>query len=110
MTIYIAGPMSGLPEHNYPAFYAAEKKLVNLGHHVINPARLDDESGETARTWDWYLRRDLQAMLGSADVVVLLPGWESSRGAMLERYVALTLGMIVLTLQEVLGQPKGEKR
>ena len=41
MKIYIAGPMSGLPEMNYPAFFAEATRLRGLGYEVINP-----DSGE----------------------------------------------------------------
>ena len=39
--IYIAGPMRGYPEFNFPAFYAAEERLRARGHAVFNPARRD---------------------------------------------------------------------
>ena len=39
MRIYIAGPMTGLPDSNYPAFHAAEARLQALGHEPHNPAR-----------------------------------------------------------------------
>ena len=40
MRVYICGPMSGYPEHNYPAFDAAEEVLKEQKHIVINPANL----------------------------------------------------------------------
>ena len=36
--IYLAGPMTGLPEFNYPAFHAEAARLRQLGYHVENPA------------------------------------------------------------------------
>ena len=39
MIVYIAGPMTGLPDLNYPAFNAAEEALTAAGHAVLNPAR-----------------------------------------------------------------------
>lgn len=36
--IYLAGPMTGLPEHNFPAFHAEAARLRGLGYHVENPA------------------------------------------------------------------------
>lgn len=87
--IYLAGPMSGLPESNYPAFHAAAAKLRAMGHVVLNPA----ENPEPAcGTWQGYMRMAL-AQLVQCDGVVLLPGWSDSRGALLERELAQTLGM-----------------
>ncbi len=37
MRIYLAGPMTGLPDLNRPAFDAAERRLTEQGHFVINP-------------------------------------------------------------------------
>jgi len=48
-TIYIAGPMSGLPEFNYPAFFAAAEQLTAAGYDVLNPAR--PEGREGCSTW-----------------------------------------------------------
>jgi hypothetical protein len=39
-TIYISGPMSGLPNLNFPAFYAAQAKLEAEGYKVVNPAEI----------------------------------------------------------------------
>lgn len=97
--VYIAGPMTGLPDFNYPAFHAAAADLRAAGKDVVNPAELhgpEDSGGD--QSWEWYLRAALVAMLG-CDEIVLLPGWETSRGARLERYVAEALGMPVTELQ-----------
>ena len=37
--IYLSGPMTGLPEWGFPAFYAAEAKWIAAGWAVMNPAR-----------------------------------------------------------------------
>ena len=37
-TYYIAGPMTGYEEFNYPAFYRMEDQLALMGHGSINPA------------------------------------------------------------------------
>lgn len=88
MRVYISGPMTGLPEFNYPAFFAAEERLKERGHEVINPARPGDEA------WGWleFMRRAL-CDLSEADAIHMLDGWEKSRGATLERHIADALGL-----------------
>lgn len=94
-TIYIAGPMTGIAEHNFPAFFEAEKLLVALGWSVRNPARTDD--GDTSKPWDYYMRIDLGHILAS-NCVALLPGWQKSKGVALELTVARALKMDVYEL------------
>ena len=91
--IYISGPMTGMPDHNYPLFNLVAAELRMRGHEVINPAELDAlEDVPGSMPWEWYLRRDLKAML-DCDTLVLLPEWRISRGAKLEVYVANKLKM-----------------
>ena len=84
MKLYIAGPMTGLPEYNFPAFHAAAANLRGKGHDVVNPAELP---APEEPTWGNYLRGALRAML-TCEAVVFLPGWMQSNGARLERIVA----------------------
>lgn len=76
-TVYIAGPMTGLPDWNYPAFHDAAAELRDYGFNVLNPAEHFD--GATDRERSEYLRMALQAVV-QADFIVLLPGWEDSEG------------------------------
>ena len=91
--IYLSGPMTGLPHGNRPAFLEAAQSLRARGFRVINPA----EYGSPEDDWYAAMRRDIR-MLMDADAVVTLPGWERSRGARLEVYVACQLNMPVYTL------------
>ena len=91
--IYIAGPMTGYENFNFPAFFAAEEWLEKQGYEVVNPARLDD--GDTTKTWEHYIRRDLKIMLDHCNSIALLDGWEKSRGANIEAFVASQLGFQV---------------
>lgn len=112
MKIYVAGPMSGYPEHNFPAFQEATRILRGRGYEVISPAELDlnevsvDHEALAKVPWDWYLRRDIK-LLVDCDGVFLLPGWSGSRGAMLERHIALALGMTIIDcpIEEVQSAP-----
>jgi hypothetical protein len=99
MTTYIAGPMTGYPEFNYPAFEDAAKALRASGIDVISPHELhgsDTPASYTAeQSYAWYLRAALRALL-DCDEIVLLPGWANSDGAQLERRIAEALGMHVI--------------
>lgn len=96
MTIYIAGPMTGYPEFNYPAFAAAAADLRARGFEVVSPTEVSDDVAPddytTERPYGWYLRRSLRLLL-DCDEVYLLPGWEGSTGARLEVEVARALRM-----------------
>lgn len=101
MKVYVSGPMSGIEEENFPAFHAAARALRMLGYEVVNPAEFDtDVAGldESAR-WIKFLKADIKALM-DCEGIVMLPGWEQSQGAKLERYNAKALGMTVLGLAE----------
>lgn len=100
MIVYVAGPMSGLPEFNYPAFRQAQADLEAKGYTVLNPvdAEKDNTTGEH-QTWQWYMRKAL-VMVAQADGIALLPGWENSRGASLEHHVATSLELDIRPLDE----------
>jgi hypothetical protein len=110
--IYIAGPMSGVPDYNYPAFDDAEVKIVNaLGPEVLvlNPANNHNRRQDLPR-WH-YISKTLEQLNGLAKVhvsskdecmVVTLSGWEYSQGARLEVEAAHQLGLEVYSLDCVL--------
>ena len=87
MIIYIAGPMSGLPDNNYPAFNAEAARLRAQGYEVRNPAE-----GPECFSWSDYMRMSIRQLV-TCDTIRLLHGWEESSGAMLEVYIADRLGM-----------------
>lgn len=98
-TVYVAGPMTGLPEFNYPAFREAADRLREIGYKVLNPVDAEEHNPTPGlpQAWDWYMRHALGMVL-AADGLALLPGWQQSRGANLEVTVAKALGMTVLPL------------
>jgi hypothetical protein len=99
ITVYIAGPMTGLADFNYPAFRAAQAKLEK-GYTVLNPVDAEklNDSAEP-QSWDWYMRHTLR-MVTQADAICLLPGWMESKGAKLEVTVAEALGLDIRPLDE----------
>lgn len=93
--IYIAGPMSGIEDHNFPAFNAQADILRKEGWTVLNPA---DHGVVEGAEWGDYLRHDLAGLV-TCEAIYLLPGWESSKGARLEVTVAEQLGLKVLSAE-----------
>lgn len=91
MKIYVAGPMTNLPEYNLPAFALATDRLKMAGYRPVNPGR---HGVNPAYTWQDYIRRGLIELL-QCEAVALLPGWENSQGAALEVHVAKALKMDV---------------
>lgn len=87
--VYIAGPMTGLPDLNFPAFNALAAELRAQGLHVENPAEHGVVEGAT---WADYMHFDL-TRIATCEAVHLLPGWSKSKGARLEVRIAVDLGM-----------------
>ena len=113
MKVYVAGPMRGYPEFNFPAFRTAAYTLRRLGHIVFSPAEKDEEIHGTefskrfttgdlaaAESAGFSLRRalgdDLAWICKEADGIYMLKGWEKSRGAMAEHATAVALGLEVM--------------
>jgi hypothetical protein len=91
--VYISGPMTGMPEDNFPAFEEAAKRWRSWGWDVSNPAENFGGRRDLARAS--YMRADMM-MLATCDAIAMLPGWEKSRGAKAEYYMAHEIGLRVL--------------
>ena len=91
-TAYIAGKITGLPKGEVKEkFSLVSSELTAMGYHVVSPVGVSDDS----KTWDDAVRNDIKKML-ECDEVHLLADWQDSRGAQLERDIALRLGMQVV--------------
>lgn len=95
--IYISGPMTGIPESNFPAFHAEAERLRTLGYDVVNPAEIDHPDGSKYNDW---LRADLVQLL-TCDTIAVLDGWLNSNGAQLEVQLAHRIGMPIFVSREI---------
>jgi hypothetical protein len=108
MKVYLAGPMTGIPQFNFPAFDAAAADLRERGFEVVSPAELDDPETRAAafaspdgapgsgtasdETWGDFLARDVKLIADTGiEAIVVLPDWDKSRGAKLETFVGNAL-------------------
>jgi hypothetical protein len=107
-TIYIAGPMRGVEDFNFPAFDRQAEVLKNQGWRVINPAEMDRENGYPSSGPMEYdpavnykdqefmrvaLERDLIEICRNCTAIYMMSGWEKSRGAVAEWHTAKAIGL-----------------
>lgn len=93
--LYLAGPMTGYDDLNFPQFHHVAGQLRALGFDVVNPAEInvDPKSG-----WQDCMRADIQQLV-TCRAIALLPNWQQSRGACLEHHIAQALGMHVAHIE-----------
>jgi hypothetical protein len=103
--------MRGYDEFNFPAFLSAAKELRSKGYKVYNPAEVELKAGFDPKTGLYadghtvtireLILEDLVWICQFADKVVVLPGWEQSKGAQAEVKTALAIGVEVIELGQV---------
>ena len=109
ISAYLAGPMRGIPEYNFPQFRRATDLLRNTGWKIFSPAERDEQdpdidheknvAGWTGeRGLDYFMAHDLKAVC-EHDAVFCLPGWEQSQGARLETVTAVEIGHPVFQIE-----------
>lgn len=119
MKIYLAGPMTGIPEFNFPLFNSVAAHLRSKGHEVFNPADHDIKmmGGDFSKDYstgdakqleedgrNFSLREALAAdtayICKEADAICMLPGWEKSNGARAENALAVALGHKIIYMNK----------
>ena len=90
--VYLAGPMTGISDYNYPAFHCAAAEYRAIGFDVVSPAEL--HGNDFGKTFDEYMTADIAA-LATCGRIILLDGWQNSKGAKMELAYALEHGLAV---------------
>lgn len=98
MKLYLAGPMRGIPEFNFPVFHNTAAKLRAAGYEVFSPAEKGLEKHAEANQESLAFRRavfklDTAWIAEHADGVALMPGWSGSKGATAEDALAIAIGL-----------------
>src|SRR6202012_3107664 len=109
--VYISGPMRGIKDFNFPAFDAAAAFLRAHGHEVFNRAEKDRQHDPSGKSWKSEtgditkdestglfdrrkaIRADLDYIIDHADAIAMLPGWNVSKGANAELWLARFLDL-----------------
>lgn len=113
-TIYIAGPMRGLPDFNRAAFNAAAERLAANGWQPVNPVDIErilpcvDEDEVSEDNLQKLLEVECE-IVKRVDAIYLLKGWWKSEGAKKELGAYLLKDVRYIHCEEN-GTPKPMRR
>lgn len=106
--LYLSGPVTDIEDDNLSAFEIAQKELEAAGYLTDKPHDLVDreDSHETAmllcvnELTERTQKTGIRYPVPYYDGLALLPGWEQSEGARLEKAVAEACGIPCKTVDE----------
>lgn len=95
MIYYLSGSLTngGTKKIDPRHFNEVEKKLKKYGYKVFNPASLEQKE---KKSWEWYLARDIEWIHKHRPIMIMLKGWQVSRGAKLELEFANRINLDVV--------------
>ena len=101
MRIYLSGKITGLEKEVYTRQFArAESFYRTGGFDVVNPVTIGEEvlKINPNAKWEDFMQEDLKA-LRTCTHIVLLDGWEESKGAKMEKAEAEKMGLEIMHLK-----------
>ena len=103
--VFIAGPMRGYEKYNFPKFDKIEAVLKDHGIECVNPGRISRKFKEKDVNSDINVYNEMVRLQQEAertcDTILLLDGWQWSKGAQLEVKTAAELGMQFLLESDI---------
>ena len=101
--IYVSGKITGTSDYT-DRFSAAEDRLIAEGYEVLNPVRtgkwLERYLEPEKPTWVQYMKYAIAAMM-EADYIYMMRGWNQSKGARLEHFLARVLNYNIIYEEQV---------
>lgn len=92
MKVYISGKITGDELRARARFDEATQKMKTAGFEVVNPFHLNHCH---AKKWEDYMRTDIKALM-DCDAIFMLKDWKRSRGARIERFLAISFDLVIL--------------
>lgn len=96
MNVYIAGPYSAKTikqrDGNIRNAWQVGFELAKIGFFPIIPHCNSAHMG-LAQPYEFWIKGDIELMCRAADLIVLIPGWNKSPGAVKEMEAAVSFGL-----------------
>lgn len=93
MKIYISGKISGTDlTETRKRFASVAKVMKRIGVEPVNPL----ENGLSEHdSWEAHMLKDIADLL-QCKAIYMLQGWQDSKGACIEHYIATKIGMHIM--------------
>ena len=94
---YVSGPITGYANKNREAFEEAQTAILQLGILAVTPFDLNIVEPAPATDWVANMKRDIR-FVTTVDGVVVIDGWEKSKGANWEVAIAAIFNIPIYRL------------
>ena len=103
--VFLSGPMTGYPGYNFQRFNLVEKQLTDAGIECVNPVHICKKYKEEhvladKAVFDRMIAEEQEAER-KCDVILLLDGWQMSKGVRLELKIALEMDMQIFLEEDL---------
>lgn len=110
--VFLSGPMTGIEDYNFPLFNSVAQLLREAGYEVVNPVdiclKYKKERVLADKAVFNAMIAEQQQAEATCSLLVLLPGWENSKGVRLELKTACERDIEIIQwekLRKILSPP-----
>lgn len=102
--VFLSGPMTGIKDYNFPLFNHVAEVFRKCGYEVVNPVdickKYKKERVLSDKSVFDAMIAEQQESERTCNALVLLPGWENSKGVRLELKTAIEQNMRIIQWEE----------